>query len=265
MTFSDKLLKLRRGRGFSQENLADMLCVSRQSVSKWEAGAAMPEIDKLVSIANIFQVSVDYLVREDAAPVCQEADLAVASAASPLDSGVAEDLKEIRHYLKRQGPYEFVSSTRILGLPLVHVKFSRFSRTPGVAKGIIAIGDVAFGVISIGGLALGLVSIGGFALGLLLALGGLALGGLVFGGVCIGMVAVGGVAIGVYAFGGAAVASELAVGGAAVGRVAIGDAAQGDYTLHVHQASREMIVQFITQHVPNMPESLSRLISLAGK
>ncbi len=256
MAFSGKLLLLRREKGFSQENLADRLLVSRQSVSKWESGAAMPEIDKLVSMADIFGVSVDYLIREDASPAVSD----------PVNMGssLAEDLKEIKGYLKRHGPYEFVSRTRLWGMPLVHVKFSRFSRTPGIAKGIIAIGDVALGMVSIGGLALGLVSLGGLSLGLLLAFGGFALGGFALGGAAVGVVAVGGAAVGVYAFGGAAVASELAVGGAAVGRVAVGDAVQGDYTLIASQATREESIRFITQHVPGFPQALARLISMFG-
>jgi transcriptional regulator with XRE-family HTH domain len=233
-----------------------MLNVSRQSVSKWEAGMAMPEIDKLVSIADIFKVSVDSLLRDDAVPE--------AGAPVQADSSMVEELKEIKGYLRRQGAYEYISKTRIWGLPLVHVKFSRFTRTPGVAKGIIAIGDVALGVVSIGGLALGLISLGGISLGLALALGGLALGGFAIGGVAVGLAAFGGAAIGVYAFGGAAIASELAVGGAAVGRVAVGAAPQGDFTLIADGASREQIVQFILQHVPGFPEFLARLLSLAG-
>jgi transcriptional regulator with XRE-family HTH domain len=256
MAFSDKLFQMRREKGFSQENLAEMLNVSRQSVSKWEAGMAMPEIDKLISIADIFGVSIDHLLREDAAPAVPASVLA--------DRAVVEELKENKGYLRRQGPYEYVSKTRVWGLPLVHVKFSRFSRTPGIAKGIIAIGDVALGVVSIGGFALGLLSLGGISLGLLLSLGGLALGAFALGGVAIGLIAFGGAAVGVYAFGGAAIASELAVGGAAVGRVAVGSAPQGDYTLIADEASREQIVQFIMQHVPGFPESLARLLSLFG-
>ncbi len=255
MAFSEKLLLLRREKGYSQENLADMLDVSRQSVSKWESGTAMPEIDKLVSIATIFGVSIDSLLRDDAVPASR--------VPATADSSVVEELKEIKHYLKRQGTIEYVSKTRVWGLPLVHIKLSRFRNVPGIAKGIIAIGDVAFGVVSVGGIALGLFSFGGLSLGLLLSLGGLAIGGLALGGVGIGLIAVGGAAIGVYALGGSAVASELAVGGAAVGRVAVGGAPHGDYTLITDHASREQIVQFILQHVPGFPEGLARLLSLA--
>ena len=61
-TFSEKLLELRRREGLSQEQLADRLGVTRQSVSKWESGAAVPELSKLVALSDLFSVSVDYLV-----------------------------------------------------------------------------------------------------------------------------------------------------------------------------------------------------------
>ena len=62
MTFSEKLMDLRRKSGLSQEQLADRLGVTRQSVSKWESGTAMPELVKLISLSDIFGVSVDYLL-----------------------------------------------------------------------------------------------------------------------------------------------------------------------------------------------------------
>ena len=64
MTFSEKLMDLRRKAGLSQEQLADRLGVTRQSVSKWESGTAMPELVKLISLSDIFGVSVDYLVKD---------------------------------------------------------------------------------------------------------------------------------------------------------------------------------------------------------
>ena len=52
MTFSEKLVMLRKKRGMSQEQLAELLDVSRQSVSKWEAQQALPETAKIIMIAN---------------------------------------------------------------------------------------------------------------------------------------------------------------------------------------------------------------------
>ena len=65
MLLSDKLIQLRRSRGMSQEDLANEIGVSRQSVSKWEGAQAVPDLDKLVKIADFFGVSTDYLLKEE--------------------------------------------------------------------------------------------------------------------------------------------------------------------------------------------------------
>ncbi|MBE6960269.1 MAG: helix-turn-helix transcriptional regulator [Ruminococcaceae bacterium] len=62
---SEKIYKLRKNSGLSQEQLAEELNVSRQAVSKWESGTAVPESEKLVTISNFFEVSVDYLLKDD--------------------------------------------------------------------------------------------------------------------------------------------------------------------------------------------------------
>ncbi len=62
---SEKLYKLRKNSGLSQEQLAEQLNVSRQAISKWESGTAVPESEKLVTIGNYFGVSVDYLLKDE--------------------------------------------------------------------------------------------------------------------------------------------------------------------------------------------------------
>ena len=64
MTFAEKLLRLRRREGLSQEALADALGVSRQAVSRWEQGTALPDGAKLLPCAKYFGVSVDWLLDE---------------------------------------------------------------------------------------------------------------------------------------------------------------------------------------------------------
>lgn len=64
MIFSEKLHLLRKSNGFTQEELAEKLSVSRQAVAKWEAGQAYPDIANLIQISNLFHVTVDYLVRD---------------------------------------------------------------------------------------------------------------------------------------------------------------------------------------------------------
>lgn len=92
-------------------------------------------------------------------------------------------------------PYEYKSTKTLFGLPLVHINTSgRYGAS--VAKGVIAIGDIAIGGFTIGGVSFGIVSIGGISIGLC-AMGGVAIGALALGGVAIGAIALGGVAIGI--------------------------------------------------------------------
>lgn len=63
MDFSEKLLTLRKAKNLTQEELAEKLNVSRQSVSKWESGQAVPELDKIVALSAVFDVTTDYLLK----------------------------------------------------------------------------------------------------------------------------------------------------------------------------------------------------------
>ena len=64
MIFVERIKKVRDELGVSQEQLAEKLNISRQAVAKWEAGTAMPDIVNLIEISNIFQVSLDYLLKD---------------------------------------------------------------------------------------------------------------------------------------------------------------------------------------------------------
>ena len=64
MKFSEKLQSLRKGKGLSQEKLAELLDVSRQAVSKWESGQTYPEIEKLIVLCDLFEITLDELVRD---------------------------------------------------------------------------------------------------------------------------------------------------------------------------------------------------------
>lgn len=66
MEFGEKLFKLRKEKGLSQEALAEKLNTTRQAVSKWENGQGFPETEKLIMIGNVFEVSLDYLLKETA-------------------------------------------------------------------------------------------------------------------------------------------------------------------------------------------------------
>lgn len=63
MTLGDKLSKLRKENNYTQEQLADVLGVSRQAISKWESNITYPETDKLIYMSELFNCSLDYLLK----------------------------------------------------------------------------------------------------------------------------------------------------------------------------------------------------------
>lgn len=65
MIFADKLIQLRKKAGWSQEELAERMNVSRQSISKWEGAQSIPDIDKIIQLSRLFGVSTDYLLKDE--------------------------------------------------------------------------------------------------------------------------------------------------------------------------------------------------------
>lgn len=65
MIFADKVIRLRKRNGWSQEELADKMDVSRQAVSKWESAQTVPALDKLLQLADLFGVTTDYLLKDE--------------------------------------------------------------------------------------------------------------------------------------------------------------------------------------------------------
>lgn len=220
MNFAEHLMSLRKQRGWSQEELGNQIGVTRQTVSKWEMGQSTPELEKLVELSRLFGMSIDRLV------------------------GLEEAGERYEPWEEPEKPsgvqfccvfYEYVSPVKVFDLPLVHI---RLGYGPQVAKGIVAIGNLAVGVVAIGGCSLGLISLGGVSLGLLLALGGVGLGLFALGGLAVGGFAVGGCAVGQWlAAGGGAFSNYLAIGGGAWSSgVAIGGSAYGHVAVGINEA-----------------------------
>ena len=66
MKLEEKLISLRKEKGLSQMKLAEMMNVSRQAISRWEVGAAVPSTDNLKFLGNLYGVSLEYLLHDDA-------------------------------------------------------------------------------------------------------------------------------------------------------------------------------------------------------
>ena len=88
MILADKIIENRKKNGWSQEELADRLGVSRQSVSKWESAQAVPDMKKIVILSELFGVSTDYLLRDDITE-------AAVPETTPVDSGLEESVRSV--------------------------------------------------------------------------------------------------------------------------------------------------------------------------
>ena len=93
MRFAEKMIRLRKAKGLSQEELAELLGVSRQAVSRWEQENTYPDLPNLQKIVNVFGVSADYLIRDDCA---EDAPAKQGAEPAPKDAAARFDFKKNR-------------------------------------------------------------------------------------------------------------------------------------------------------------------------
>lgn len=88
MILADKIIENRKRNGWSQEELAGKLGVSRQSVSKWESAQAMPDLKKILQLSEVFGVTTDYLMKD-------EIEAIPSDAAVTVDNGLEETVRQV--------------------------------------------------------------------------------------------------------------------------------------------------------------------------
>ena len=248
MNFAEKLIELRKSRGWSQEELGERLGVTRQTVSKWELGVTTPEMEKLAVMSELFGISADELIKGGS------------SLNEPKPEAFSDTSKTGRGRFLVNGEYK--SRGTLCGMPLVHIT------SRGVAKGFIAIGLRARGIISIGLLSVGVISIGLLAFGVI-AIGMLALGAAANGMIAAGIFACGGVSAGLFSFGGVSfgkyvmggyASGDIAIGGTANGIIALGKKPSGEITFG-GAVSAEEFRAAITSRLPNTPKFVADILS----
>ena len=250
MTLGEKLSKLRKEYNYTQEQLADILGVSRQSISKWESDIAYPETDKLIKMGKLFECSMDYLLNED---------ITEKQGIEPKETETFWDK------FKKQS-HERKSEKMIFGMPLYHIGknahgfFAIGLKARGVfsiglmTRGIVSLGMLSLGVISIGLLSLGLISAGMFSAGLL-SVGSIALGLFAAGAISVGLVSFGALSVGCFSTGALAVGKYAAYGDHAHAMIAIGQTvADGSIYSHIGDlttADIPKIVEWLDGNVPS--------------
>lgn len=217
MTTGEKISKLRKENNYTQEQLANILGVSRQAISKWESNIAYPETDKLIRMSELFACSLDYLLKNE----------------MENDNG-SQEPQGYSSYFFRRTIHERKSKKMILGLPVWHIgKDAKGIISIGMsakgliaiglrAQGLISLGMLSCGVFSFGMLSLGLLSIGLFALGVFSA-GAFSAGVLSTGAISFGIISLGAIAIGDFSVGALSIGKYFAIGDNARAMIAIGD------------------------------------------
>lgn len=115
MILADKIMNLRKQQGMSQEELAHQLGISRQSVSKWESGASIPDLDKILKLSDLFGVSTDYLLKDEIEEVSYSESSALLD--DDIDSEIVKSvsIEEANAFMDL---YERVSKKIALGVTL---------------------------------------------------------------------------------------------------------------------------------------------------
>lgn len=176
-----------------------------------ETDAAYPETEKLIKLGELYNCSMDYLLKDDV----EEVD-------TKCDARTEENSSfRTRFYFEKK------SRRRFCGMPLWHINIGLGRTARGVfsvglcAKGIVSVGVLSMGFVSLGVFSLGVLAFGSFALGVL-AVGAIAAGLIALGAIAFGVISVGALSIGLFSAGGLAVGKYFAVGDRAYGDIALG-------------------------------------------
>lgn len=146
MTMGEKLAKLRREHNLTQEQFAELLMVSRQSVSKWELNTTYPDTEKLIRISKLFDCSLDYLLKDEI---------------EQMDINVVEANEEARFIKLRAGVLTYLSFPPIFGwiVGIYSLKFQKENMKNKTQIGLTIVGilfSLTLTVIMIAGVAFGL-------------------------------------------------------------------------------------------------------------
>ncbi len=129
MILADKIIKLRRQKGWSQEELAERMGVSRQAVSKWESAQAMPDLEKILILSELFGVSTDYLLKDMSELSEKAADDDAEPSDEPKRTVTAKEAEEYIE-LRRRAAWKIAFATLLCILsPIALIIFSVATET----------------------------------------------------------------------------------------------------------------------------------------
>lgn len=260
MKTGEKIARLRKENNYTQEQLAALLGVSRQSVSKYESGVTYPETDKLICLSELFGCTVDYLLKDDVEePAAYTGTMETQHRTEDKEGSLSEKI------FGQWTNFERKSEKIVFGMPLWHIgKNAKGVFAIGLkAQGIVSFGFLSIGLVSFGLCSVGLLAVGLFALGILAA-GSFAFGGLALGAIAVGVVACGAVAIGEFSLGALAVGHYIACGDHAYGMFAFGKTkAAGECFEHLGElttSAKQLVTQAMRREIPGCYQWIVKII-----
>ena len=124
MILADKIINLRKREGWSQEELADRLGVSRQSISKWEGAQSIPDMKKILAIADLFGVSTDYLLHDELEEPDGDGPVEEPAAGSPSHKVSLEEAQAYIAARLEAGPRSALGVALCILSPILLIAFS---------------------------------------------------------------------------------------------------------------------------------------------
>ncbi|MCQ2532795.1 MAG: helix-turn-helix domain-containing protein [Saccharofermentans sp.] len=142
MILADKIINERKKNGWSQEELADKLSVSRQSVSKWEGAQSVPDLNRIIQMAELFNVSLDYLLKDEMEPEVPSAQPAPVESGSPARKVSMEEAVKYIKTIKNNNSKAILGTVAFILSPVTLIMLAglsgdkMFGITENLAAGI---------------------------------------------------------------------------------------------------------------------------------
>ena len=122
MNLADRLHDLRKKSGYSQEQLADLLGISRQAISKWESGQGKPDLDNIIKLTELYNISADYIITgQDFQKNDTDAPHVHAAPSAPVPSAESSSSRKELHPITRKtiGCISIIAATALVTLLLI--------------------------------------------------------------------------------------------------------------------------------------------------
>ena len=134
MILAEKIAEQRKKNGWSQEELAEKLSVSRQSVSKWESAQSVPDLNRVLKLAEIFGVATDYLLKDEIETTQNITDFETTENAKNVRKVTMEEANDFISHRKKTVPIVALGVSLCIASPVVLIALAGLSEKAGISE-----------------------------------------------------------------------------------------------------------------------------------